>query len=206
MSALLRTRPHLIHRPVAVAHGMSGGCEISSCNYPARARGLKNGMFMRSAKEKCPDLVVLKYDFELYEEISEQIYNIFYGVPEAVIVQPVSVDEAYLEFPPTVDGMAVAGVIRERVFSETRCPCSAGIGPNMLLAKLATKKAKPNGQFEIHSGNLKSSIGDMKLEDLPGVGWKIARLLAEHGLHTVDDINPYTKQELQVLLQLHKAG
>ena len=199
VSALLRSKPYLIHKPVAVAHGMSDGCEISSCNYPARAKGVRNGMFMRSAKEKCPDLIALKYDFELYEKLSEQIYNIFYSIPEAVIVQPVSVDEAYLEFPSNVDANLIASNLRQQVFSETQCPCSAGIGPNMLLAKLATKKAKPNGQYEIHNGNLYSAIGDLKLDDLPGIGWKISKILGDHGLYKVNDVIPFTKEELQVV-------
>ena len=156
-------------------------------------------MFMRSAKEKCPDLIVLKYDFDLYERLSEQIYNIFYSIPEAVIVQPVSVDDAYLEFPPSVDANSIASTIREQVFGETQCPCSAGIGPNMLLAKLATKKAKPNGQYQINSGNISSAIGNMKLDDLPGIGWKISKLLADHGLFNVNDVFSFTKEELQVL-------
>lgn len=135
VSVLLRSQPHLADRPVAVAHGYSDGCEISSCNYPARARGIKNGMFMRSAKGLCPELMILPYDFKQYEEVSERIYSIFYSTAGTVIVQPVSVDEAYLEFVDNGKGMEIAMAIRERVYNETRCPCSAGIGPNMLLAK-----------------------------------------------------------------------
>lgn len=137
VSALLRSKPHLQRMPVAVAHGSSDGCEVSSCNYPARARGVTNGMFMGAARSLCPELVVLGYDFALYEELSIAVYEVFYGTSEALVVQPVSVDEAYLELPATADGMAVARRIRERVFEQTRCPCSAGVGPNMLLAKYA---------------------------------------------------------------------
>jgi nucleotidyltransferase/DNA polymerase involved in DNA repair len=122
-------------------------------------------MFMSKAKELCPELVVLHYDFQQYETVSEQvflfpfphhslhrqIYRIFFTAAEflqlpseRVIVQPVSVDEVYLEIISTanrqIDGLAVAALIRQRIWDETRCPSSAGVGENMLLARLATKK------------------------------------------------------------------
>jgi DNA repair protein REV1 len=123
-------------------------------------------MFMSKAKELCPELVVMHYDFQQYESVSEQvplstslstfvtlcqIYRIFFTVAdilqlptERVIVQPVSVDEAYLEIISVgnrqIDGLAVAALIRQRIWDDTRCPSSAGVGDNMLLARLATKK------------------------------------------------------------------
>ena len=218
VSVLLRSHPHLVHKPVAVAHGYSAGCEVSSCNYPARALGVKNGMWMQSAKLLCPELVVLKYDFYLYETVSEQVYNIFYSTPEAIIVQPVSVDEAYIEVRPDVDALALAATIRERVYSETQCPCSAGIGPNMLLAKyletsspfnrilgnlmyfsyrIATKRAKPDGQFQISYQNLESVLYDLPTNELPGVGWKVSRTLADHQLHCIRDLVLLSESELQ---------
>jgi DNA repair protein REV1 len=183
--------PHLDRRaeefvdtPVAVAHSKAAGSsDVSSCNYAARKKGLRNGlspppdplllfaltacegMFMSKAKELCPELVVLQYDFEQYEEVSEQvlcslsqtlsshsaqIYRIFFTASDLlhlsadrVTVQPVSVDEAYLEIMSAgdrqIDGMAVAALIRQRIYDITRCQSSAGVGENMLLARLATR-------------------------------------------------------------------
>lgn len=150
VSALTRHRPDLARVPVAVAHSASAGSsEISSCNYPARRRGLSSGMFMSKARTLCPELVVLPYDFDLYTELSEKLYSVLYS-SSALIVEPVSVDEAYLEFASGTDGMAVATQLRAQIFDVTQgCTASAGVGSNMLLARLATKKAKPNGQFQL---------------------------------------------------------
>jgi DNA repair protein REV1 len=156
-------------------------------------------MFMMEAKKKCPELISLKYDFGLYEQVSEQIYDIFYSVPEALLVQPVSVDEAYIELPGTAKGLDIAQLIRQKVWDETKCPCSAGVGPNMLLAKLATRRAKPNGQFEINTENKGSVLRDMALSDLPGIGWRACSILRESALLTVQDALPKSREELQVV-------
>jgi DNA repair protein REV1 len=98
-----------------VAHSSNAGSsEISSCNYPARAKGIKNGMFMSAARDLCPELVILPYDFKLYEELCGIIYSILY-TSSALMVEPVSVDEAYLEYPCNTDGMKIASDIRERI-------------------------------------------------------------------------------------------
>ena len=86
VSVLIRSKPELASKPVAVAHSnKAGSSEISSCNYPARNFGLSSGMFMSRALALCPDLIVLKYDFEAYETVSEQIYRIFFS--SAPVVQ-----------------------------------------------------------------------------------------------------------------------
>lgn len=175
VSALTRNRPDLINIPVAVAHSASAGSsEISSCNYPARRKGVCSGMFMSKARVLCPELVVLPYDFDLYTELSEQLYSVLYS-SSALMVEPVSVDEAYLEFAPHTDGLRIASQLRTQIFEATKgCTASAGIGSNMLLARLATKKAKPNGQYllrcpssglDIESVRRKLSISDENLED-----------------------------------------
>jgi nucleotidyltransferase/DNA polymerase involved in DNA repair len=156
VSALTRDKSELQHRPVAVAHSASAGSsEVSSCNYHARKYGLKNGMFMRSAKELCPDLVVLGYDFKLYEQLAEIFYLICFSCG-AARVEPVSVDECYVEFTVAqdahFDAKAKAEDIRARIYRETGgCTASVGIGHSMLVARLATKRAKPNGVFEYES-------------------------------------------------------
>lgn len=148
VSVLLRDLPHLKLLPVVVAHGSSsaGYSEVSSCNYVARSFGVKNGSLMKKAKEVCPQLVVLPYDFAQYEIVSEQMYRVFYSLPQVVTIQPVSIDEAYLEFSTNAKytsenttsfseiqdtssrGMKIARYIRRRLFVETKgCPSSVGV-------------------------------------------------------------------------------
>ena len=108
-------------------------------------------MFMKAAKELCPELIVLPYNFPLYEQLSEKLYSVLYS-SQALMVEPVSVDEAYLEFPAGVDGLDIATKLCAQIFEATGgCHASAGVGSNKLLARLATKRAKPNGQYSLLS-------------------------------------------------------
>ena len=136
VSVLLRASPQLSDKPVAVAHSSSAGSsEVSSCNYPARKFGLKAGMFMKTAKSLCPDLVVMKYDFAQYEEVSKQLYKICLNFSPTV--EPVSVDELYVECPAGHNVRAAAEFLRGEIFRQTGCTASAGInnsvGNNCIL-------------------------------------------------------------------------
>lgn len=185
VNALVRHDPILCQGliPIAVAHSANGGTsEISSCNYAARAKGVSNGMFMSTAKSLCPDLKVIAYNFQLYEELSRKIYKILYSCENA-IVEPVSVDEAYLEFPPRINGEKKAAELRSLIYNETQCTASAGVSYNMLMARLATKRAKPNGLYVIDSPSQATELlRQMKIQELPGVGYALSSKLYEHGL------------------------
>lgn len=175
---------------MAVAHSKAvskgGFSEISSCNYPARKLGLRNGMFMVEAVKLCPHLQVLPYDFEQYRVVSDQIYRIFFNT--GAVVQPVSVDEAYLELPAGTDGYQAAVQLKETIRSLTGCPASVGIGSNMLVARLATKKAKPDGIFLLSDEMLQDSLANLSVSDLPGVGYKHSKVLKEFGCNTCMDV------------------
>ncbi|CAM9675855.1 unnamed protein product [Scytosiphon promiscuus] len=214
VSVLVKNRPELKDKPVAVAHNASnakgaGSSEISSCNYPARAKGLRAGMFMMQAKKLCPELIVLRYDFEAYTEASEKMYGVF--LRHAPVVMAVSCDEAFLELAEGTDPMAAATQIRRRIFEETGCSASAGASNNMLLARylmcmpplmllltlqlflsafarIATKEAKPNGQFWLPAEVAMRHIGPLPVQDLPGVGWKLRKRLNEEGLNVCSDL------------------
>lgn len=190
---IMLCRDDLKDVPVAVAHSKAssqrGYSEISSCNYPARSCGLKNGMFMLQAVKLCPHLQVLHYDFEQYASVSEQVYRIMFStVSIGTVVQPVSVDEAYIELPPGSDGYKVATDLRNEIRSQTGCAASVGIGSSMLLARLATKRAKPDGIFTLKSDSLSAHLSNMPVRDLPGVGYKHARILKEKGCTECKDI------------------
>eukprot|EP00644_Phytophthora_capsici_P002626 jgi/Phyca11/543310/estExt2_Genewise1Plus.C_PHYCAscaffold_110528 len=200
VAVAIRGRPELEKVPVAVAHSeKAGSSEISSCNYLARAKGVGAGMFMQSAKELCPELVVLPYQFDAIERVSFQIYDIFFS--HTPYVQAVSCDEAFLEFGSGTDGMKMAKMIRQEIFEQTGCPASVGVSFNVLLAKLSSKKAKPDGIYRIaDTHDAEEFMQSLKISDLPGAGRKTGEKLETLGVEDVGQLVTKTKVELVQLL------
>ncbi|XXG93895.1 deoxycytidyl transferase [Hypoxylon texense] len=211
----LKTAPDYVDKPAVVAHGTGTGSEIASCNYPARKYGVKNGMWMKRAKELCPDLKVLPYDFPAYEEASKLFYECILEI--GGIVQSVSIDEALVDVTSVVlsavgsDGSGVdegsiwreqekanemAQALRDQIKKKTGCAVSVGIGSNILLAKVALRKAKPAGQHQIKPEEVLGFLGGLKVDDLPGVAYSIAGKLEEIGVKFVDDVRQTSKERL----------
>ncbi|XP_018655495.1 putative terminal deoxycytidyl transferase rev1 [Schistosoma mansoni] len=186
VSVSLRNRPELEDKPIAITHAKSSRgsvndirssnkhaesmSEVASCSYTARHAGVKNGMLLGRAKQLCPDLIVLPYDFEAYKAVSELLYSTISRFTRDI--QAVSCDELYAdctelliysnenEIKPKlhdsnweatyqiINPLILGGYIRELVRDITGgCTASIGFGTSKLLARLATKKAKPNGQY-----------------------------------------------------------
>ena len=212
-AVVLRNYPEYKNKPVAISHfGKPGhdpdpsdtyqpkknsSSECATCNYEARKFGIKKGMFLGRAKELCPNLVILPYDFEGYEEVSEQVALILQRVAREYKgeVEQVSCDESYLElFFPTEDELCdpyrcageIANGIRQEIFSTTRCTATLGVGENKFLSKLATDRAKPNGTFVVR--NYKELMKNLKLRDLHGIGYKTVPKLTNEGLVSVQDV------------------
>lgn len=164
---------HDIHTvPLCVTHG-SNGSDIASCNYIARSKGCRNGMWLGSARKLCPDLVCLPYEFDDYEKVSQQFYEILMKMPLDSIL-PVSVDEALLDVTSMVVTKSPTEImteLRQTVFDQTNCSVSCGCGSNVLLAKLALRKAKPDGIHQV--GNVTDFLKDVQFRDLPGIGYSI---------------------------------
>ncbi|KAK6948316.1 hypothetical protein Daesc_010082 [Daldinia eschscholtzii] len=211
----LKSAPEFIDKPAVVAHGTGSGSEIASCNYPARKYGVKNGMWMKRAKELCPELKVLPYDFPAYEEASKSFYECILEV--GGVVQSVSIDEALVDITSVLlsavgsDGSGVdegsiwreqekadqiASALREQVKVKTGCAVSVGIGGNILLAKVALRKAKPAGQYQIKPEEVLDFLGGLKVDDLPGVAYSIAGKLEEIGVKFVSDVRQTSKERL----------
>lgn len=205
----VRDNPQLKGQPVAVCHDAG---EISSCTYEARKFGVRAGMFLREARKLCPTLKFVPYDFNAYEKVSIQIYTLFHQLSR-VRVEAVSVDEAYLDITDTISVKKATSQtgsfngdaeninsfqrevedlirsLRNRIFEETGCTASAGIGPSKLIARLATKRAKPNGQFFVLSKDVADYIDSLKLGDLPGIGYRTGkRMTQELNIHTIPQL------------------
>ncbi|KAJ2877394.1 deoxycytidyl transferase, partial [Coemansia asiatica] len=220
VSASLLLHPYLKDKPVAVCHaqqqqqqqqqqqshsnsdymeGSSSTSQIASCNYVARSFGVKNGMFMGQARQLCPGLMTVPYQFDTYKKISQRFYEIL--TPIADEIQAVSIDEALLDVTERVhrdysgDVKVLAQHIRLQIFQETKCTVSIGIGPSILLARVATTKAKPDGVYLLDVQSFCQL--DLKIRDLPGAGYAVEESLAAHGIKSVTDIRVRNLQWLQ---------
>lgn len=174
--------------------------EIASCSYEARAKGVGNGMFMGAALRLCPDLQTIPYDFEEYKEVAYTLYNTI--AQYTLDIEAVSCDEMYVECTELIKEMDIsvqdfATVLRDEIKSKTGCPCSTGFGGNRLQARLATKRAKPDGQFFLTADLVEDFIFDIKLKDLPGVGRQTAQKLESLGHETCGSLQSMTLASLK---------
>ena len=211
----LKKFPQLVENPVVVAHGNGSGAEIASCNYPARKFGIKNGMWMKHAQKLCPQVKVLPYDFKAYEEVSRSFYEAIIGT--GGLVQSVSIDEALVDISAQCitagrhDGKGVhegsiwreqekadniAQGLRDLISEKTGCAVSVGIGGNILLAKVALRKAKPAGQHHIKPEEALDFLGELTMQDLPGVAYSIGGRLEEVGVKYVKDVRQLSKERM----------
>jgi DNA repair protein REV1 len=211
----LKRNPEYVDKPTVVAHGSGAGSEIASCNYPAREFGVKNGMWMKRAMELCPELKVLPYDFPAYEEASRLFYESIMSI--GGVVQSVSVDEALIDITAVVYGASssnglgidegsiwqeqekaeeIASSLRGSIKTKTGCNVSVGIGGNILQAKVALRRAKPAGQFQLKPEDVLDILGDLTVEQLPGVSHSIGGKLEELGIKFVKDIRNVSKERL----------
>jgi DNA repair protein REV1 len=147
--------------------------EIASCSYEARQAGVKNGMFLGKAQQLCPDLQLVPYEFEKYRATSQVLYDTL--ASHTLEIEAVSCDEAYMDVTHIVcegqDPCKFAEELRREIYDKTSCNASIGIGPNILLARMATRKAKPNGQFLLTKMSASEFMKRRPVSDLPGVGY-----------------------------------
>ncbi|XP_028095959.1 DNA repair protein REV1 isoform X2 [Camellia sinensis] len=199
VSVVIRNHPELRDKPVAVCHSDNprGTAEISSANYPARDYGVRAGIFVRNAKALCPHLVILPYDFEAYEQVADQFYNILHK--HCSKVQAVSCDEAFLDVTESEveDSQLLASVIRKEIFEATGCTASAGIAGNLLMARLATRAAKPDGQFYIPPEKVDDYLHELPIKALPGIGHVLEEKLKVRHIQTCGQLRMISKESLQ---------
>ena len=176
---------------------------ISSCNYVARSFGLHAEMSIGRARRLCPELCIVPYEFSSYAAASESIYRIFFTLTHRV--QPVSLDEAYLELPASMavqDVQELARELRRRVESETGVQLSIGISHSLLLARLATKAAKPNNLFYLPSSPPTSLtyMSALSVAEVPGIGWVAQRRLqSELSVRTCGELQRVSRERLQAM-------
>jgi DNA polymerase IV len=186
----MRDNPALKHIPLAIGGARQSRGVIATCNYPARAYGVRSAMPTAQALKLCPHLTMLSGNMDKYKIASQQIRAIFARYTD--LVEPLSLDEAYLDVSncQLFSGSAtrIAEDIRHSIFIETGLTASAGVAPNKFLAKIASDENKPDGLFVITPDHVNSFVHNLPLQRIPGVGIKTAERLSQLGLNICADI------------------
>ena len=184
-----RDEPALRGKPVAVG-GTSGRGVVAAASYEARAFGVRSAMPSSRALRLCPDLIFRKPRFEVYRQVSDQIRAIFLDYTPHV--EPLSLDEAYLDVTADIRGIGsatlIAEEIRRRIRAETGLTASAGVSYNKFLAKLASDQNKPDGLCVIRPGEGAAFVAALPVRRFHGVGPRGAEKMARLGIETGADL------------------
>jgi len=185
--------------PLVVGGGEHG--VVAAASYEARKFGIRSAMSGKLANQKCPNLIVVKPRFARYKEISKIIHTIFHEYTD--LVEPLSLDEAYLDVTENKKGMTsaneIAKEIRKKIFEKTGLTASAGISNNKFLAKIASDYRKPNGQKTIHPTEIEKFMDDLPIEKFYGIGKVTANRMHELHIFRGKDLKKFSLEELQKL-------
>src|SRR3954471_13337483 len=183
-----RDDPSLRGRPVAVGGGVRGG--VAAASYEARPFGVRSAMPAVTAKRRCPELIFVKPRFDAYRAISQQIRAIFREYTPHV--EPLSLDEAYLDVTEDLKGIGIATEIameiRARIRAETGLTASAGVSYNKFLAKLASDQNKPDGLCVVTPARGPAFVETVPVKRFHGVGPVTAAKMASLGIETGADL------------------
>lgn len=185
-----RDNPELRGRPVVVGGNPNSRGVVCSASYEARKFGVRSAIPCSRAQRLCPEAIFVPPHFDRYREVSRQIRAIF--LRHTPLVEPLSLDEAYLDVTNELTGLptatAAAEMIRSEIFAETSLTASAGVAPNKFLAKIASDWRKPNGLFVIKPHQVERFLAPLPVGRLPGVGHATEESLHKRGIKTVGDL------------------
>jgi DNA polymerase IV len=191
-----RDNPELRGKPVAVGGGHRG--VVAAASYEARKFGVRSAMPSVTAKRRCPDIVFVKPRFEAYKEVSQRIRGIFADYTD--LVEPLSLDEAYLDV--TEDRLrmgsarAIAEDIRRRIREECQLTASAGVSYCKFIAKLASDQNKPDGLCVITPDKGPAFVATLPVARFHGVGPKTAAKMERLGIFTGADLAAWSREQL----------
>jgi DNA polymerase IV len=194
----MRDYPEYRDHPLAVGGSEKRRGVIATCNYQARAFGVRSAMPTAQALKLCPNLLVVAGRMSIYKAVSEQIRSIFQRYTS--LIEPLSLDEAYLDVTDCTlcQGSAtfIAQSIRDDIFNELNLTASAGVAPLKFLAKVASDMNKPNGQYVIPPSAVQSTIDKLPLQKIPGVGKVSLEKLHSRGFFLCEDIRQTDYRQL----------
>lgn len=192
--------PELRGKAIAVGGSSERGV-IAAASYEARKYGVKSAMSSILARQKCPHLIFVKSDFDRYKEISKIVREIFYEYTD--LVEPLSLDEAYLDVTENKKNNPSASVIareiREKIYSVTGLRASAGISINKFIAKVASDVNKPNGQKTVHPDEALQFLEDLPIHKFYGVGKVTASKMNKLGIFSGKELKQRSREELATI-------
>lgn len=188
-----RERPELKGLPVVVGSDPKGGSGrgvVSTCSYEARKYGIHSAMPISQAYRLCPNAFFLPVNMKLYAGVSEKIMELLKGFADRF--QQVSVDEAYLVPGPEITSFEEAALyalrIKDEVQKQEGITCSVGVGPNKLIAKIASGFQKPDGLTVVRPEDVRKFLFPLPVSKIPGIGEKTADTLKSMGLNRVEEL------------------
>jgi DNA polymerase-4 len=200
-----RDHPELVGKPVAVGGAGKRGV-VAAASYEARKFGVFSAMPSSIALRKCPDLIFVKHRFDVYKQVSLQIRQIFLEYTD--LVEPLSLDEAYLDVTENKKGLtsatAIAKEIKSKIRSATRLTASAGVSINKFLAKVASDQDKPDGLFVITPKQAERFVENLPIEKFFGIGKVTAQKMHKLGIGNGRDLKMIPREEL--VRRFGKAG
>lgn len=197
--------PALRGKPIAVGGGSPRGV-VSAASYEARKFGVRSAMSGTMALRNCPELIFVRPRFDRYQEVSKEIRKIFYTYTD--LVEPLSLDEAYLDVTRNKKGnpsaTLIAREIRREIFQRTQLTASAGISINKFIAKVASDINKPNGQKTVNPEEVLGFLEQLDIRKFHGVGKVTAEKMYRLGIFTGKDL----KERSPAFLEEHfgKSG
>ena len=181
--------PELRNKPLAVGGGGKRGV-VSAASYEARKFGVKSAMAGQLARKLCPELIFVRPRFDRYTEISKKIRRIFLEYTD--LVEPLSLDEAYLDVTENKKGnpsaTLIAKEIRQRIYDEVGLTASAGISINKFIAKVASDYNKPNGQKTVNPEEVLEFLEALDIRKFYGIGKVTAEKMYQQGIFTGKDL------------------
>jgi DNA polymerase IV len=191
----VRDRPALRGKPVGVGGARERRGVLTTCNYEARKFGVRSAMPTFMALQRCPELIVLPTRFDVYRREAAIIRGILQRFTN--VIEPLSLDEAYLDVTAHPDPPGgLAQVIRDMIFQKTKLTSSAGIGPNKLVAKIASEINKPNGQLEVGPHQVPEFMVDLPVRKIWGIGAVTEQKLQQLGVRTCGELQRFSRPEL----------
>jgi DNA polymerase-4 len=194
----IRDDPGLLGKPVVVGGDPSGRGVVAAASYEARRFGIRSAMPAAQARRLCQETVFLKPDFKRYRQESETTFAIYREYTP--LIQTLSLDEAYLDVSEHLEPYGSATVIgkeiRRRVWEEQRLTVSVGVGPNKLVAKIASDHDKPDGFTVVRPSQVSAFLAPLPVRSLHGIGPATGKTLASMGVERVADLRQLSLDQL----------
>lgn len=192
-----RDNPELRGKPIAVGHAEERGV-VAAASYEARRFGVRSAMSSQKAKRLCPQLIFVPGRMEVYKSVSRQIHEIFHEYTD--IIEPISLDEAFLDVTDNKPGISlavdIAKDIKQKVRERLHLVASAGVSYNKFLAKIASDYRKPDGLCTIHPDQALEFIARLPIESFWGVGPVTARKMHSLGIHNGEQLRACSQEML----------